>query len=264
MATPGRQLDDLTGQQWNQLDLIKRSRNLSRRGQMLELYDSGLTIQQIAARMGVYEASVQVAVHDHLRDKSEAQALAEPHPDLPDGWSTMPLTYFVYALGASAVKIGYTNVGLSERLRGLSTGCPFELIPAAVILGGMRNETKAHKRLFRHRLRGEWFDAHVDVWEYAERHGVFVYHHWLEPWSDVFDPAGPCEQIGEDIGAHTAAIWADVRKAFDESRINAREREVLCMRFGLSETCEELTLAQAGSTPASHQRTHSPNRKDGN
>jgi Meiotically up-regulated gene 113 len=87
-------------------------------------------------------------IRDHLGfDESARQALAE---GLEDG------LLYTYALtDGRAIKIGKSESHPWVRLKDLQTGNPEELRLVAYTLAV--TEAEAHKRLARHRLRGEWF-----------------------------------------------------------------------------------------------------------
>lgn len=221
-----------------------RARSVSKRSQVLRMVEEGVPHGQIAAELSMYIEEIDGILREQRSTDRLCHSRTEPHPDLPDNWASQPLVYFMYALGASAVKIGFTAAGLVERLRGIETGCPFELIPAAVILGGMKDESLAHRSLWRHHIRGEWFDSHADVWAYAERRGKLVYHHWLEPWAEEFHGIHG-DVATDEHTAHNVAVATAVRSALSSSSLTDKERQVISLRFGMSDTCEELTLEKA-------------------
>jgi hypothetical protein len=71
-----------------------------------------------------------------------------------------PLVYF---LGSGpntiAVKVGWTDRHLLERMEELQTGNPAVLHLLAAIRGGRDIETALHRSMAPYRLRGEWFYA---------------------------------------------------------------------------------------------------------
>lgn len=66
------------------------------------------------------------------------------------------MIYFIEAVGANAVKVGYAaNVGV--RIKYLQTGCPFELRILKIIEGSRQDEAALHRKWWQAHLRGEWF-----------------------------------------------------------------------------------------------------------
>ena len=76
----------------------------------------------------------------------------------------------VYVLEApplTAIKIGYTEVAVAERVAGLQTGCPYPLKIRCVIPAPRALESWLHQYMRPIRTCGEWFDgegvpAHLD------------------------------------------------------------------------------------------------------
>ncbi len=66
------------------------------------------------------------------------------------------LTYFVEAVGAGAIKIGYSR-DLSTRIVTLQTASPVPLRIAATLAGPPSLEQKIHCRFMHLRTHGEWF-----------------------------------------------------------------------------------------------------------
>lgn len=64
----------------------------------------------------------------------------------------------VYALRAGPhVKIGYTAGPIANRMRELSTGCPYDIVCIGWQEGGMGLENALHRYFAAHRTHGEWF-----------------------------------------------------------------------------------------------------------
>jgi hypothetical protein len=73
--------------------------------------------------------------------------------------------YYVSYGEGGPIKIGFVSSfgSLGERLRGLQTGCPHDLILLAVRAGTLADERALHCRFDRKRLRGEWFEPHREL-----------------------------------------------------------------------------------------------------
>lgn len=174
-------------------------------------------------------------------------------------WWRQPMTYFIYALGAKAIKIGFTK-DLRDRLDTLSTASPFELLPVAAIFGGMSEEARAHKSLAAHRIRGEWFDDDPAVWDYIEaKADTLCENEWTQEASSLVRPKRlrrSHESVAEQReSGHRALAARHIRDAFNRASINGIQRRVLTLRFGLDEDLPEMTLEQAaGILGITHQR----------
>ena len=98
------------------------------------------------------------------------------------------------------IKVG-TAQDVLKRLKGLQTGNPQELRLLYVLLGNHRLEWNLHKRIWRNRVRGEWFDGPVIpdfllfVADVAERM-VASYEGELKPpdWRDFAEWKQPHER----------------------------------------------------------------------
>lgn len=64
--------------------------------------------------------------------------------------------YFLTYGDDGPIKIGFTS-NLDYRVQHIQTGCPFEVRVLGTVLGGMGLERQIHQRLWRYRLKGEWF-----------------------------------------------------------------------------------------------------------
>jgi hypothetical protein len=69
--------------------------------------------------------------------------------------------YFIEAVGANRIKIGYTAGEVEERRRQLQTASPFPLRALASFPGTMHDETRLHERFSTSRAvpGSEWFHA---------------------------------------------------------------------------------------------------------
>jgi hypothetical protein len=70
---------------------------------------------------------------------------------------------------SNAIKIGYAAEDAEQRRRLFQTGSPDPLVILGTIEGSVREEKRLHRKLARHRRRGEWFDANDDVRAEMER-----------------------------------------------------------------------------------------------
>lgn len=66
------------------------------------------------------------------------------------------MIYFIEAIGADAVKIGYSQIDPWKRLLNFQVGCPHELRLLRVADGDKVHEAALHKRWEAHWIRGEW------------------------------------------------------------------------------------------------------------
>lgn len=73
--------------------------------------------------------------------------------------------YFVQAVDGGPIKIGFSR-NPEHRLRGLQTGSPKELRIIALIPNKTRQlEREFHQHLAEHRMSGEWFEDHNEVYK---------------------------------------------------------------------------------------------------
>lgn len=71
------------------------------------------------------------------------------------------MTGYVYFVSGdepeSPIKIGFSSVGVAERIRSLQTGCAFRLRPLLVVEGTPDVEASFHALFAPQRMAGEWF-----------------------------------------------------------------------------------------------------------
>lgn len=68
------------------------------------------------------------------------------------------MIYFIEAVGAGLIKIGYTAGKAEDRLKQLQTGCPHKLRVLATFDGyDQEDEQRIHRELDHLRDKGEWF-----------------------------------------------------------------------------------------------------------
>lgn len=81
-----------------------------------------------------------------------------------------PPKQFVYFIVSSTgeIKIGTASRPLT-RLRKLQTGHHAHLTLMATVEGGVELEREYHQRFAQHRIRGEWFYSHPDIWREINR-----------------------------------------------------------------------------------------------
>jgi hypothetical protein len=65
--------------------------------------------------------------------------------------------YFIEAVGADLVKIGFTTRWVSQRLREIQTCCPFELKLLTSLEDYPGREWTAHALFATQHVRGEWY-----------------------------------------------------------------------------------------------------------
>jgi hypothetical protein len=81
------------------------------------------------------------------------------------------MIYFVEALGADAIKIGYTR-GLADgtphsRVSAIQTNCPLKLKLLATTPGSYDYERELHSRFTDDWIRGDWFRASPALREFV-------------------------------------------------------------------------------------------------
>lgn len=85
----------------------------------------------------------------------------------------MCYVYLIRCSGSTYYKIGVAN-DVGDRMAGLQTGCPYELV--LIMTCGFETRTAAttaeagvHRNLAKHRMHGEWFDLPKDVADLVQR-----------------------------------------------------------------------------------------------
>jgi hypothetical protein len=83
------------------------------------------------------------------------------------------MIYFVEALGADAIKIGYTR-GLADgtahdRISTIQSCCPLPLKLLATVSGSCEDERHLHSRFSDDWIRGDWFRASAALREFIAR-----------------------------------------------------------------------------------------------
>jgi hypothetical protein len=76
--------------------------------------------------------------------------------------------YFVEAIGAGAVKIGYTATPVRQRVHGMQANCPHSLRVLGTMVGDEHFEHELHRRFGRFRLRGEWFELTPEIRSFVD------------------------------------------------------------------------------------------------
>jgi hypothetical protein len=105
-----------------------------------------------------------------VTDRDTAAAHAEASlPGILDGLSRGAsaqrakdgVVYFVEAVGADRIKIGFTSAGLAGRIEDLQVGCPFPIKPLVSFAGTLRTERDLHAKFAAARVfaGSEWFHA---------------------------------------------------------------------------------------------------------
>lgn len=73
---------------------------------------------------------------------------------LAQGW-----VYFVEAVGANRIKIGFTRLSVEKRLAQISKGSPFPVQLLFARAGSLLDEAYEHELFARERVHREWFEA---------------------------------------------------------------------------------------------------------
>lgn len=82
---------------------------------------------------------------------------------------TPPGTEIVYFLKAGDfIKIGKATGSPEYRVSQLKTGCPFPITTLGYMTGGIKEESRLHKRFAAFRAHGEWFRAEPELLEFIE------------------------------------------------------------------------------------------------
>jgi Meiotically Up-regulated Gene 113 (MUG113) protein len=139
------------------------------------------------------------------------------------------MIYFIEAVGADAVKVGYTaadsrgqggKVGVEARLAGLRTGCPFPLRVLKLVEGGPPTEKKLHRMWAAHRLEGEWFRLSAIAKDLASI------------TADIDEPSTTCAGCGKTM-IHKTTIQAErTCRECQRKAVEAREAALKCVDCG--------------------------------
>lgn len=77
------------------------------------------------------------------------------------------MVYFIEAVGAGLVKIGFTDGDPMDRLKQLQTGCPHALRLRGVLEGDQSAERAMHQQFAHLREGGEWFKFTIELEVYV-------------------------------------------------------------------------------------------------
>lgn len=103
---------------------------------------------------GCLDAAIVASIRDHSGKQSDV---------------TTGLVYFIEALGADRIKIGY-SVNPKARLKNLQTGSAFELSLVGTVEQQEWPEGSLHQRFAAHRIQGEWFHFAADIRAFIAEH----------------------------------------------------------------------------------------------
>ena len=78
------------------------------------------------------------------------------------------MIYFITQEDRKYVKIGFTSVPISLRLKGLQTGNPHKLSVIDTMDGGVQSERNLHKLFSEDHYSGEWFVYSDSIKEYLQ------------------------------------------------------------------------------------------------
>jgi len=83
------------------------------------------------------------------------------------------MIYFIQDIEKGPIKIGFST-NPESRLTAIQTGYPYLLQIIKSFEGTREDEMLFHRRLRKHRLMGEWFKPHKDVYYLMETEGKGV------------------------------------------------------------------------------------------
>jgi hypothetical protein len=110
----------------------------------------------------------RVADYDVVRAEMPLMRHPGKLGDLPDA----PGVYFVQldqGDGEGPIKIGMSSVSLRSRVAEFDGGYPWRVVPLGWAPGGAKEEQAAHFAMRKHRMNGEWFRPHADVFAFIGR-----------------------------------------------------------------------------------------------
>lgn len=138
------------------------------------------------------------------------------------------MVYFIEAVGAGLVKIGFTDGDPAERLRQLQTGSAHPLRLRATIRGDMETEKATHRRFAHLRTGGEWFTLAVEVEVFMlvctliHPELDILYRRFDELVGRVDDLASRSDRHHDDI-ALLMTHCTDIRKTLDEAQRKSQQ-----------------------------------------
>ena len=117
----------------------------------------------------------------------------------------MSVIYFIQSGGDGPIKIGRAS-NLAKRVAELQCGNPSPLVILASIHGGYDVETRFHRHLSAHRLRGEWFEPSPLVFAAIElaRNGILPATDTLPRCAQAYIRLTPLERAVEIAGGQSA------------------------------------------------------------
>jgi hypothetical protein len=76
--------------------------------------------------------------------------------------------FFRWGSPDGPIKIGFTKTSVRRRIIALQQSSPYEIEWLGYFAGTYLDERAAHRRLHAHKLRGEWFLPHKDVFDFIQ------------------------------------------------------------------------------------------------
>lgn len=119
-------------------------------------------------RMILSDEELATLKPEGLRDYFAPCLAALEFPDGPPAYEVPPpvpkghKVYFIRGAGG-AIKIGFTQQKMNERLKCIQNGSPVKLEVIATVSATRDLERVLHKQFAAHRLHGEWFSPHPDI-----------------------------------------------------------------------------------------------------
>src|SRR5574343_50716 len=134
-------------------------RPIDRRSDIRQLLDIGWSMAAIARKYRVSRQRIhQIATRNRLSTRKKRHRASK---------SSLGEVYFCQT--ESFIKIGWTLLGTSQRVRGIEMACPTPIRLLKTIKGGRDLEAALHQRFAHLRHRGEWFHAGTDLVEFIEK-----------------------------------------------------------------------------------------------